>query len=73
MSDEYEQIDHPPHYQLPGGIEVIDLVEHMTFNLGNAVKYICRAGSKPGVHAAIDLKKAGWYIARELERIGVQS
>lgn len=66
---EYEQVDHPPHYAHPSGVECIDVVEHFSFNLGNAIKYIWRAGSKPGVDAETDLAKAAWYINRELERI----
>lgn len=65
----YEQVDHPRHYQMPGGIEVIDLVEHLPFSLGNCVKYICRAGQKPGVDALTDLRKASWYLAREIARL----
>jgi hypothetical protein len=70
MSSEPEQVDHPSHYQMPGGLEVIDLVEHMPFNLGNAVKYICRAGKKPGMMFDKDIEKAIWYLRRELERCG---
>ena len=37
-------INHPQHYnQHPSGIECITIVEHMTFNIGNAVKYLWRA------------------------------
>lgn len=67
MSD-YEQVDHPPHYQHPSGIECITIVEHFNFNLGNAVKYIWRAGLKPGIDTVTDLQKAAWYINREIER-----
>ena len=65
-------INHPPHYTIhPSGIECIQVTEHMTFNLGNAVKYIWRADLK---HDAIeDLQKAKWYIERELQRRGVKS
>jgi len=67
---EYEQVDHPKHYQHPAGVECIDVVEAFNFNVGNAVKYLWRAGLKPGVDAQTDLRKAAWYVARELERIG---
>lgn len=62
-----ETVDHPPHYTgHPSGIECIDVVEHMGFNLGNAVKYVWRADLK---HDALeDLRKAAWYIQREIER-----
>jgi hypothetical protein len=66
-------VDHPPHY---GGAEdpyeAIKVIEAwgLGFCLGNAVKYICRAGKKPGADALDDLKKAAWYIGREIERAG---
>lgn len=64
------KIDHPKHYnQHPAGIECIDVVEAFNFSLGNAIKYIWRAGLKPGTSAREDLEKAEWYIQRELERI----
>lgn len=67
---EYETVNHPDHYnQHPSGVECIDVVEHMNFNLGNAMKYIWRHGDKPGVGALEDLRKAAWYLAREMERI----
>lgn len=70
MSDRpYEQVDHPAHYQTPGGAEVIDLAEHLSFNCGNAIKYAARAGRKPGVSATTDLEKSIWYLKREIERI----
>lgn len=60
-------INHPPHYTAhPSGIECIQITEHMGFNLGNAVKYIWRADLKND--AIEDLKKAAWYINREIER-----
>lgn len=63
----YDVVNHPPHYtQHPSGVECIQITEHMGFCLGNAVKYIWRADLK---HDAIeDLKKAVWYIQREIER-----
>ena len=62
-----ERVDHPPHYnQHPSGIECIDVVEHMSFNLGNAVKYIWRADEKGA--PVEDLEKAAWYIQREIKR-----
>jgi hypothetical protein len=64
MSD---PINHPPHYKNhPSGVECIQITEHMGFNLGNAVKYIWRADLKG--NAGDDLKKAAWYINREIER-----
>jgi hypothetical protein len=64
-----EEIDHPPHYTAhPSGVECITIVEHMGFNLGNAVKYIWRAGLK-SPEAIPDLEKARWYVDRELARL----
>jgi hypothetical protein len=58
----------PPHYQThPSGIECIEITEHMNFCLGNAIKYIWRAGLKN--NAIEDLEKARWYIDREIARI----
>ena len=69
MNDE-EQVNHPRHYnEHPAGIECIDVVEHFTFNLGNAVKYIWRAGLKPGTGELLDLEKARWYVEREIRRL----
>lgn len=60
-------VDHPSHYNAHGsGIECIDVVEWMGFSLGNAVKYIWRAGLKND--AVEDLEKARWYIDREIAR-----
>ena len=62
-----DNIHNPEHYtQHPSGIECIQIVEHMGFNLGNAIKYVWRADLKG--NAVEDLKKAVWYINRELER-----
>jgi hypothetical protein len=62
-----EAVDHPKHYNAhPSGIECIDVVEHMGFNLGNAMKYIWRCDEKRD--AIEDLKKACWYIEREIQK-----
>jgi len=64
-----EKVDHPPHYTShPSGVECIQVTEHMGFNLGNAIKYIWRADLKDD--AIEDLRKARWYIDRELMRRG---
>lgn len=64
-----DTVNHPKHYTShPSGIECIQITEHMGFNLGNATKYIWRADLK---HDAIeDLRKAKWYIERELKKRG---
>lgn len=64
-----ETVNHPPHYNAYQGIEIIDLVEQMNFNRGNAVKYISRAGLKNPETEVEDLKKARWYIDREIQRL----
>lgn len=65
----HDPVNHPSHYTSYKGIEVIQLTEQMNFNRGNAVKYITRAGLKPTSDEVEDLKKAAWYIQREIERI----
>lgn len=66
----YEKVDHLKHYNLhPAGIECIDVIEEMSFNLGNAVKYIWRSGLKPDSKSDEDLAKAEWYLKRERERL----
>lgn len=58
----------PPHYRrFP--VEVIEITEHLSFNRGNVVKYVCRAGHKPGSDELTDLKKAAWYLSREIARL----
>jgi hypothetical protein len=65
MSD---SVNHPPHYLAhPSGVECITVTEHMGFCVGNAVKYLWRAGLKGS--AIEDLKKARWYIDREIARL----
>lgn len=60
-------VNHPPHYTAhPSGVECITITEHMGFNLGNAVKYIWRADLKGD--AMEDLRKAAWYVEREIAR-----
>jgi hypothetical protein len=60
-------INHPRHYNAhPSGVECIAVVEHMSFNVGNAIKYLWRADEKGA--PLQDLRKAVWYITREIER-----
>lgn len=63
-----EQVNHPSHYN-DGKIEVIDYIEDkgFNFNLGNVIKYVSRAGKKDEI--VQDLKKAQWYLTREIERL----
>ncbi len=65
----HDDVNHPKHYNSnPSGIECIDVVEHMGFNVGNAIKYLWRAGHKDP-DAIKDLRKAVWYINREIDRL----
>lgn len=60
-------VNHPKHYNShPAGVECIDVIEHMTFNVGTAIKHLWRAGLKDDILQ--DLRKAAWYIQREIER-----
>lgn len=66
-----DAVEHPAHYNAhPSGVECITITEHMGFCLGNAVKYIWRADLKDD--AIEDLKKARWYIDREIARRDAQ-
>lgn len=63
----HDTVTKPKHYVThPSGIECIQITEHMNFNLGNVIKYIWRHDSKNGLE---DLKKAQWYLNREIERL----
>lgn len=67
MSD-FDIVNKPKHYNShPSGVECITVTEHMNFNVGNAMKYLWRSGLKDD--ALIDLKKAEWYLNREIERL----
>ena len=65
-----DNVNHPSHYT-SGKIEVIDFIEdkEFGFHLGNAVKYISRAGRKNPDKIVEDLQKAVWYINREIGRL----
>lgn len=64
----HDMVNYPPHYTShPSGIECIQVVEHMPFNVGSAVKYCWRAGLKGS--KIEDLQKAVWYLNREIERL----
>lgn len=65
-----DNVNHPSHYMF-GKIEVIDFIEdkELGFHLGNAVKYISRAGRKNPDKTVEDLRKAAWYLNRQIERL----
>ena len=63
-----DNVEHPKHYTShPSGVECIQITRHMNFNLGNAFKYIWRAGLKG--NAIEDLEKARFYINDEIQRL----
>ena len=71
-----DNINHPSHYTSHlSGIECIDIAEHYDFCIGNAIKYLWRAGlkSEDGISKKEkqieDLKKAIWYIKREIKHL----
>ena len=64
----HDPVNFPAHYTAhPSGVECIEITQHMNFCLGNAVKYLWRAGLKGATIE--DLKKARWYINQEIQRI----
>lgn len=72
-----DQVNHPKHYTSdPSGIECIDVTRHRNFNIGNAIKYLWRAGFKEDKDRKLidkqveDLNKAVWYLVDEIHRLG---
>lgn len=71
--EEWDNIEKPKHYNShPSGVQCIEIAQHMNFCLGNAIKYIWRAGIKSD-DVIEDLKKAKWYIEKEIERLNKES
>lgn len=71
-----DQVNHPKHYTSdPSGIECIDITRHRNFNIGNAIKYLWRAGLKEDKDRKLvdkqieDLNKAIWYLVDEIHRL----
>lgn len=65
-----DPVKHPAHYTShPSGIEAIEITRHMNFNLGNAIKYIWRAGLKDETRHIQDLEKAVFYLNDEIDRL----
>lgn len=67
MGNNYDMINHPKHYTR-GKIEVVDFIEdqRLNYHRGNVIKYICRAGFKDPSKEIEDLRKAKWFIEREI-------
>lgn len=65
-----DMVNHPQHYTWLGGIEIIDILEPLAdesgWNVANACKYLLRCDKKG--QALQDLKKAAWYLEREIRR-----
>ena len=67
-------VNHPAHYESQAiVIQPIDLYEKLPFCLGNALKYVFRAGHKDGSSELEDLKKALWYLERNQRSPGAVS
>lgn len=65
----HDPVNHPAHYTShPSGVECIQIVRHMGFNVGNVIKYCWRAGLKDNSTDLQDLKKARWYLDDEIKR-----
>lgn len=65
-----DPVNHPKHYTVdPSGIECIQITRHRNFNIGNAIKYLWRAGLKESNSDIQDLEKAIWYITDEIKRL----
>ena len=65
-----DKVNHPKHYtNHPSGIECIEITHHHDFCIGNAIKYLWRAGIKGADTEVEDLQKAIWYISKKIELI----
>lgn len=68
----HDPVKHPSHYTShPSGVECLTVTRHMNFNLGNAMKYIWRAGQKGD--QIEDLRKAVFYLEDEINRLAALS
>ena len=67
---EHNAVSHPKHYTSdPSGVECITITRHRNFNIGNAIKYIWRAGLKDSDAQIQDIDKAIWYLRDEKKRL----
>lgn len=67
---EDSRVDHPKHYNShPSGIECIEVIRHMPYNVGAAIKYLWRAGLKDGAPTVEDYEKAAWYIQDQIKMV----
>ena len=66
----HDFVNHPKHYcDHPSGIECIEITRHHDFAIGNAIKYLWRAGLKDSNNEIQDLKKAVWYIQDKIAQL----
>lgn len=77
METKVDNVNHPEHYtKHPSGIECIEITRHYCFDIGNAIKYLWRAGLKKDASLSDnqkeieDLKKAIWYIKDRIKQLG---
>jgi hypothetical protein len=78
-NQEIDMVNHPKHYTSdPSGVECIDITRHRNFNVGNAIKYLWRAGLKEDANKSMkqkqieDLQKAVFYINDEIKRLAAE-
>lgn len=73
--DSESRVEHPNYYKLSNGIEVLDVIRDLPFNIGNVVKYVIRAGKKKEAGLSDkqkqleDLKKAKFYIEDAIKQL----
>lgn len=68
----HDPVNSPKHYRShPSGIEPIEITQHESFLRGNVIKYLMRAPYKG--NELEDLKKARWYLDREISRLEANS
>ena len=76
MNNMEDSVNHPKHYTShPSGVECIEITRHYCFSIGNAIKYLWRAGLKKEMgledveKEKEDLKKAIWYIMDRIKQL----
>lgn len=73
--DSENRVEHPNYYKLSNGIEVLDIVRDLPFNIGNVVKYVIRAGKKKEAGLSDkqkqieDLEKAKFYLEDAIKQL----
>jgi hypothetical protein len=66
----HDPVSRPEHYDWhPSKVQCADITGAFSFNLGNVIKYVWRAGRKDGNPVLQDLRKAAWYLQREIDRL----